>query len=70
MNFSEKIKERRKAKGLSLQALGEKANLSTLSVWNCEHGKYIPSALTISKIAKALDYSYEELYDLAQKERN
>ena len=70
MTFGEKMKEIRKAKGISLQKLSEKSNLSVLALWNCEHGKSLPTVVTISKIANALDYDYEELYDLVQKERN
>lgn len=70
MTFGEKIKEIRTAQGLSLQALAKKCNLSVVSVWNCEIGRTKPSPLTIAKLANGLNYSYEELYALAQQERN
>jgi transcriptional regulator with XRE-family HTH domain len=57
-----KIKRLREKKGLSQERLARLADVSNNTVVNIESGKQKnPTVDTISKIAKALDVSIEEL---------
>lgn len=57
-----KIKQLREKKGLSQEKLARLANVSNNTVINIESGKQKnPTVDTISKIAKALNVSIEEL---------
>ncbi len=68
--IAEKIAHRRKELGITQKELAEKLNVSdkTLSRW--ETGKQIPDALTILEIAKALNMTINEIYDMEPKEEN
>ena len=63
--IAERISKRRKELGLTQKELAEILNISdkTLSRW--ETGKQVPDALMIPEIAKALDISILEIYDVA-----
>lgn len=60
---STKIKQLREQKGLSQEKFARLAEVSNNTVINIEPGKQkSPTVDTISKIAKALDVSIEELF--------
>ena len=54
-NFSEKIKEARKAKRLSRRKLAEQSNVSEIAIYYIENGK-TPSLRTLLKICEALGF--------------
>lgn len=59
---STKIKQLREKKGLSQEKLARLADVSNNTIVNIESGKQTnPTIETVSKIAKALDVSIEEL---------
>ena len=58
--FGAKLKELRKAKGLTQQALAEKASIDDKHLCRIENGKYFPTYVTLSKLLNALDLSIEE----------
>lgn len=59
---STKIKKLRERKGLSQEKLARLADVSNNTIVNIESGKQTnPTIETVSKIAKALDVSIEEL---------
>lgn len=62
MDIGTKIKEIRKAKGLTQKALAKKANLSVASIQGYEQKKYKPKKETIEQIANALDIPSYELF--------
>ena len=64
MTIGEKIKKFRLEKGLTIKQLAEKANLSVTTVWGYENDKHKPSVITSHKLAKILDCSAYELYNL------
>lgn len=71
MRFGDKIRELRKAKGLTVRAMGEKVGVSFAYVSKIETGKLdfgdFPSEVLIRKLATALDADEDELFLLAQK---
>ena len=54
-NFSEKIKEARKAKRLSRRKLAEQSNVSEIAIYYIENGK-TPSLRTLLKICEVLGF--------------
>lgn len=58
--FGIKLKELRKAKGLTQQALAEKANIDDKHLCRIENGKYFPTYATLNKLLKALGTTLEE----------
>jgi transcriptional regulator with XRE-family HTH domain len=71
MRFGNRVRELRKAKGLSLRGLAAKVGvgftyLSRVENEKLEYGDY-PSDQLIGKLAKALDAEEDELMLLAQK---
>lgn len=58
--FGNKLKELRKAKGLTQQALAEKANIDDKHLCRIENGKYFPTYSTLNKILNALNLTVEE----------
>ena len=56
-----KIRELRKAKGLTQQQLAEKVGVLNVSISNYERGAQMPDLLTTTKIAEALDVSVDTL---------
>lgn len=59
---STRIKKLREKKGLSQEKLARLADVSNNTIVNIESGKQTnPTIETVSKIAKALDVSIEEL---------
>ena len=60
--ISERIRNARKAKNLSQQALGELLDVSFQAVSTWEQGKFIPDADHLPALAKALDISLDSLF--------
>ena len=58
------LREIRKSRGLTQQALSESADVSRKSINAVENGIYIPSTVLALKIAKTLNCSVEELFEL------
>ena len=58
------LQEIRKSRGLTQQQLSESADVSRKSINAVENGIYIPSTVLALKIAKTLDCSVEELFEL------
>jgi putative transcriptional regulator len=58
------LKQIRKSRGLTQQQLSESADVSRKSINAVENGVYIPSTVLALKIAKTLDCSVEELFEL------
>jgi len=54
----------RKSSGLTQQDLSENAGVSRKSINAIENGVYIPSTLLALKIARTLDCSVEDLFQL------
>ena len=54
----------RKSVGLTQQELSDTADVSRKSINAVEHGVYIPSTLLALKIARTLDCSVEDLFQL------
>jgi len=64
MNFSEKIRNARLAKGISQKELAVAAGISLRTIQNYELGVRLPKSRdTYSKLAKALDINEEVLLD-------
>lgn len=58
------LREIRKSRGLTQQALSESADVSRKSINAVENGIYIPSTVLALKIARTLNCSVEELFEL------
>lgn len=58
------LQQMRKSKGLTQQQLSESADVSRKSINAVENGIYIPSTVLALKIARTLDCSVEELFEL------
>ena len=58
------LREIRKSRGLTQQQLCESADVSRKSINAVENGIYIPSTVLALKIAKTLNCSVEELFEL------
>lgn len=58
------LKQLRKEKGLSLEALAKLANVSKAHVWSIEQDRSSPTIDVTYKIAKALNVSIDLLIDL------
>lgn len=65
--FGARLKELRKSKGLTQQALAEKANIDDKHLCRIENGKYFPTHITLSKLLNALGVTIKEVgLDLEQ----
>lgn len=60
--FSKRLYELRTAKGLTQEALGEKAGIETSTVSNIETSKNYPSSETLKKLSDALEVKPYEMY--------
>ena len=58
------LQQIRKARGLTQQQLSESADVSRKSINAVENGIYIPSTVLALKIARALECSVEDLFEL------
>lgn len=65
--FGEKVKEARKAKGMTQTDLAKAANMSIVTVCHLERGVNKPNARNVFALAKALDISFDELWLLSIK---
>lgn len=57
------LKEKRKEKGLTLEALGKLIGLSRQSVFYIEHGDHKPKIKTAKKLGEILGVDWTEFYD-------
>jgi len=60
--FGQRVRELRKRKGFSQEALAEKAGLHPTYIGQVERGTKNPSLKSIEKIAKALEVSLPDLF--------
>jgi putative transcriptional regulator len=58
------LREIRRSRGLTQQALSESADVSRKSINAVENGIYIPSTVLALKIAKTLKCSVEDIFEL------
>ena len=67
--FGNKLRELRKAKGYTQQALAEKADIDDKHLCRIENGKYFPTHATLTKLLNALEVTlYEAGLNLEQIE--
>jgi putative transcriptional regulator len=59
-----KIREERLEKGMTQQALAEAIGVSRQTIFAIETGKYIPSAILVLKLSRALAKPVESLFSL------
>ncbi|MCD8378014.1 MAG: helix-turn-helix domain-containing protein [Candidatus Gastranaerophilales bacterium] len=59
--FGKRLKELRKSKGFTQQALAEKAGIDEKHLCRVENGKYFPTYATLNKLLSALDVTVDEL---------
>lgn len=59
-----KIREERLEKGMTQQTLAEAIGVSRQTIFAIETGKYIPSAILVLKLSKALAKPVESLFSL------
>ena len=69
-NLLNNLAELRMAKGLTQQALSESAEVSRKSINAIENGIYVPSTVLSLKIAKTLNCTVEDLFQLPQTKTN
>jgi transcriptional regulator with XRE-family HTH domain len=60
--FGKYIAKRRKAVGLTTEALAERVGTSRSAIHYWETGKWLPSVSQLEPLAQALEVSYEELF--------
>jgi putative transcriptional regulator len=58
------LQQIRKSRGLTQQQLSESADVSRKSINAVENGVYIPSTVLALKIAKTLNCSVEDIFEL------
>lgn len=63
MNFGDKLKQLRQARGLSQPELAEAASIEQSYLSKLENGRSVPSAEVLRKLMAALDVSMEQLLD-------
>lgn len=61
-----KIRELRRAKGMTQQQLAERVHVSSRTIISLEQGQYNPSLLLAYRLALEFGTSIEELYCLAE----
>lgn len=59
--FGKRLKELRKSRGYTQQALAEKAEIDEKHLSRVENGKYFPSFTTLSKLLSALGVTFDEV---------
>ena len=64
------LEELRKSAGLTQQELSESAEVSRKSINAIENGIYVPSTVLSLKIAKNLNCTVEDLFQLPQTKTN
>ncbi len=68
--IGEAVRARREAAGVSMRALAKSAGISQPFLSNVEHGKSMPSMVTIYRLARALGAVPGDLMPTAQKQSN
>ena len=63
-NLSNNLEEIRKSSGLTQKELSESAEVSRKSINAIENGIYVPSTVLALKIARTLNCSVEDLFQL------
>jgi len=63
-NLSNNLEEIRRSSGLTQKELSESAEVSRKSINAIENGIYVPSTVLALKIARTLNCSIEELFQL------
>ena len=63
--LNNQLEELRKASGLTQSELAEKVEVSRKSINSVENGIYIPTTLLALKIAKALNCTVDDLFQLS-----
>lgn len=58
------VRNRRLELGLTQQQLADKIGISRNSISSIETGQYIPTAYTVALLCKALECSFEDLFQL------
>ena len=64
------LEKRRKSAGLTQQELSESAEVSRKSINAIENGIYVPSTVLSLKIARTLNCSVEDLFQLPQSKND
>ena len=59
------LKEYRKKLGLTQEALAKKVHVSRKSINAIENGVYVPSTILALKVAKILECSVHDIFELA-----
>ena len=62
--LNNQLEERRRASGLTQSVLAEKVGVSRKSINSIENGIYIPTAVVALKIAKTLNCTIHDLFQL------
>ena len=63
-NLLNNLEELRKSAGLTQQELSESAGVSRVSINAIENGVYVPSTVLALKIAKTLNCTVEDVFEL------
>ena len=63
-NLSNNLEEIRRSSGLTQKELSERAEVSRKSINAIENGIYVPSTVLALKIARTLNCSVEDLFQL------
>lgn len=66
--LGERIRELRKAWGLTQEQLAERADVHVSFVGNVERGENVPSIKTLRRIAKALGVSVKDVFDFPDED--
>lgn len=62
--FGETVKKARKERNMTIKELADRVGMSANEIASIEKGKRVPRVTTISRIANALEFSYEQLLDI------
>lgn len=62
-NYAERLKQRRKGRGLTLKQLGGISGLTASAIARIERGERIPSIGTVIKLERALEGENEQTTD-------
>lgn len=58
-SFNEILQDKRKEKKIKIKQLSEMSGITCAQIRNLESGKCKPNAVTVAKLAKALEYDFE-----------
>ena len=68
LEFGERLKQYRKARGLTQQELADLVGVSRQTIMQLERNRYNPSMLLAYSIARVFDVTIEELFDFREDE--